>query len=91
MTLFRNEALDQIKGEWSKKNYSVAFSKVLELAEKGDEGTEFNVLEDEQSSDNSALASQVQDAHNNLMHLSYENRLSFQEVMEALEQQEQAV
>jgi len=72
---------------------SVCFEKVFTIlqAKKGAEGIEFNVLEDEESKDNSALASQVQDAHNNLMHLSYENRLSFQEVMEALEQQEQAV
>ncbi len=72
---------------------SVCFEKVFTILQPEEDaaGIHFNPLEDETSSDTSALASQVQDAHKNLMHLSYENRLSFQEVMEALEQQEQAV
>ncbi len=72
---------------------SVCFEKVFSIVQpKADgDGIEFSQLDDEQTSDDEQLVTQVQDAHQNLMQLSYENRLSFQEVMEALEQQEQAV
>jgi len=72
---------------------SVCFEKVFTILqpEQKDGGIEFKSIEDDLNNDTSALATQVKDAHNSLMQLSYENRLSFQEVMEALEHQGQAV
>ncbi len=72
---------------------SVCFEKVFAIVQPNNDGNgvDFNNLDPEQVTDESQLASQVQDSHQNLMQLSYDNRLSFQEVMEALDKQEQAV
>ena len=72
---------------------SVCFEKVFSILQPQqiDGEIEFMSIDEDLNKDSSALASQVKDAHKNLMQLSYENRLSFQEVMEALEHQGQVV